>query len=583
LAGRIPQDFIDDLVARADIAEVIGSRLQLKKHGREYKACCPFHSEKTPSFTVSSQKGFYHCFGCGTHGTALGFLMEFDRLEFPDAVEELAQMLGLEVPRDERTEQRAPVTPIYDVLAEAAQLYRKALKQHPAAVEYLKARGLDAETVQRFGIGYAPGGWDYLLRHFGDKDKVQRQLMAAGLVAERDRGGYYDRFRDRIVFPIRDSRGRVIGFGGRVIGDGEPKYLNSPETSAFHKGRELYGLYEARHARRKLQRILVVEGYMDVVSLACYGVDDAVGTLGTATTPEHLRRLFRATQEITFCFDGDRAGRDAAWRALQTSLPEMREGRQVRFLFLAEDEDPDSVVRREGAEKFGKRLEHTLPLSDYLLRELKEQTDMASMDGRARLAELALPLLKQLPDGVYKELLMDRLADEIGMGRDTLTTLLSTDTPAARRRTGPQSRPNRVSSTRPSLVRQAIKLTLNYPSICAGLTLPDRLVEVRRRGVPLLLELLEITKQRPDISSAGLLEKFRDRSEGPHLVALMTEEILVGEGAAATELADSLARIVDEAQHHRLEELVELANERSLNAAELDELRNLRRDDGDRA
>jgi len=539
LAGRIPQDFIDDLVARADIAEVIGSRLQLKKHGREYKACCPFHSEKTPSFTVSSQKGFYHCFGCGTHGTALGFLMEFDRLEFPDAVEELAQMLGLEVPRDERTEQRAPVTPIYDVLAEAAQLYRKALKQHPAAVEYLKARGLDAETVQRFGIGYAPGGWDYLLRHFGDKDKVQRQLMAAGLVAERDRGGYYDRFRDRIVFPIRDSRGRVIGFGGRVIGDGEPKYLNSPETSAFHKGRELYGLYEARHARRKLQRILVVEGYMDVVSLACYGVDDAVGTLGTATTPEHLRRLFRATQEITFCFDGDRAGRDAAWRALQTSLPEMREGRQVRFLFLAEDEEPDSVVRREGAEKFGKRLEHTLPLSDYLLRELKEQTDMASMDGRARLAELALPLLKQLPDGVYK--------------------------------------------ARPSLVRQAIKLTLNYPSICAGLTLPDRLVEVRRRGVPLLLELLEITKQRPDISSAGLLEKFRDRSEGPHLVALMTEEILVGEGAAATELADSLARIVDEAQHHRLEELVELANERSLNAAELDELRNLRRDDGDRA
>jgi len=581
LAGRIPQDFIDDLIARADIAEVIGSRLQLKKQGREYKACCPFHSEKTPSFTVSNQKGFYHCFGCGAHGTALGFLMEFDRLEFPDAVEELAQMLGLEVPRDDQAEKRAPVTPIYDVLTRAAQAYRKALQQHPPALEYLKARGLDAETVQRFGIGYAPGGWDYLLRQFGDEDEVQRQLMAAGLIAERDRGGYYDRFRDRIVFPIRDNRGRIVGFGGRLIGDGEPKYLNSPETSAFHKGRELYGLYEARQARRKLQRILVVEGYMDVVSLAGFGIDDVVGTLGTATTPEHLRRLFRATQEITFCFDGDRAGRDAAWRALNTSLPEMRDGRQVSFLFLAEGEDPDSVVRREGAEGFEKRLINTLPLSDYLLRELKEQTDMDSMDGRARLAELTRPLVKLIPDGVYKELLMDRLAGEIGMGRDTLTALLVGDTLATRHTARRTSRPNRVSATRPSLARQAIKLILNYPSVCASLIRTPKLAEVRQRGVPLLVEMLEITMQRPDITSAGLLEKFRDRPEGPHLVALMTEEILVDEEAAATELADSLDRIVGDAEHQRLAELVDLANERSLNAAELDELRRLRRNDGE--
>ena len=330
MAGRIPQDFIDDLIERADIADVIGSRIQLKKHGREFKAPCPFHTEKTPSFTVSPQKGFYHCFGCGAHGTALGFLMEFDRLEFPEAVEELAQLLGLQVPREEQAETRTPVTPLYEVLARAGGLYRQALKAHPRAREYLKARGLDAETVRAFGIGYAPPGWDYLLRNFDDGAEDHGHLVSAGLIVARDNGGYYDRFRDRIVFPIRDSRGRTIGFGGRSIGDGEPKYLNSPETPVFHKGRELYGLFEARRAERKLDRILIVEGYMDVVSLACNGIHNAAGTLGTATTPEHLRRLVRTVPEVIFCFDGDQAGRDAAWRALQTSLPEMREGRQIR-------------------------------------------------------------------------------------------------------------------------------------------------------------------------------------------------------------------------------------------------------------
>ena len=389
MSGRIPQDFIDDLIERADIAEVIGSRIQLKKHGREFKAPCPFHSEKTPSFTVSPQKGFYHCFGCGAHGTALGFLMEFDRLEFPEAVEELAHMLGLEVPRQEQVEKRTPVSPVYEALTEAARLYRQALKTHPAAVEYLKSRGLTGETVRAFGIGYAPPGWDYLLRHLADNEDKHRHFLSAGLIAERDSGGYYDRLRDRVVFPIRDSRGRTVGFGGRTMGNDEPKYLNSPETPVFHKGRELYGLYEARQRERKLRRILVVEGYMDVVSLAGHGIFDVVGTLGTATTPEHLRRLLRATEEVTFCFDGDRAGRDAAWRALLTSLPEMREGRQVRFLFLPDGEDPDSIVRTEGAERLIKRMDNTLPLSDYLFRELKAQTDTDSMDGRARLAELA--------------------------------------------------------------------------------------------------------------------------------------------------------------------------------------------------
>jgi DNA primase len=391
VAGRIPQDFIDDLIERVDIADVIGSRVQLKKAGREYKAPCPFHSEKTPSFTVSSQKGFYHCFGCGAHGTAISFLMEFDRLEFPDAVEELAQIAGVPVPRDDNVEKRTPLAPVHEVLHKAAGFYRQALKENPTATDYLKSRGLDGETVRAFGIGFAPASWDFLLRRFGDGNEMHRLLKSAGLIVQRDNGGYYDRFRDRVMFPIRDSRGRVIGFGGRVIGDGEPKYLNSPETPAFHKGRELYGLYEARQAQRKLDRVLVVEGYMDVVSLACQGIQNAVGTLGTATTPEHLRRLFRASAEIVFCFDGDRAGRAAAWRALQTSLPEMRDGRQVRFMFLPDGEDPDSLVRHEGKEGLSRRLQTTVTLSDYLLQELETQTDMDSMDGRARLAELARP------------------------------------------------------------------------------------------------------------------------------------------------------------------------------------------------
>jgi DNA primase len=578
VAGRIPQDFIDDLIERADIGEIVGSRIQLKKHGREFKAPCPFHSEKTPSFTVSPQKGFYHCFGCGAHGTAIGFLMEYDRLEFPEAIEELAQILGVDVPREDQGLQRAPVSPVFDVLNEAARLYRQALKENPPAIDYLKARGLDGEIVQAFGIGYAPPGWDYLLRQIDDDEDKHRRMLAAGLIAERDSGGYYDRFRERIVFPIRDSRGRTIGFGGRIIGDEEPKYLNSPETPVFHKGRELYGLYEARQANRKLERILVVEGYMDVVSLACNGIHNVVGTLGTATTPEHLRRLFRATQEVIFCFDGDRAGREAAWRALQISLPEMRDGRQVRFLFLLDGEDPDSVVRSEGAEGLRGRLKKTVPLSDYLLGELSTQSDTNSIDGRARLAELARPLLGTMPEGVYKELLTDRLAEVVGMGPDKLADLLANrgrETRQALR----ADRGQTFGSTRGrrTLARQAIQLILNYPSVRANIIPPDQLAEVRQRGVPLLVELLEITAQRPDIKAAGLIERFRDRPEGPHLEALLAEEIIVDETGAEAELADSLKRIVESAERQRLEELVATANERALNDEEKDEFRKLRR------
>jgi len=584
VAGRIPQHFIDELTERADIAEIVGLRVPLKKAGREYKACCPFHSEKTPSFTVSPQKGFYHCFGCGAHGTALGFLMDYERLEFVEAVEELAQSLGIEIPRDEQTEQRAPLAPVFDVLTKAADLYRQALKDHPRAVDYLKKRGLDGETAREFSVGFAPPAWDFLLRQFPDTDETRSVLLSAGLIMPRDGGGHYDRFRDRIIFPIRDSRGRVVGFGGRVINEGEPKYLNSPETAVFHKGRELYGLYEARRMQRKLDQVIVVEGYMDVAGLACHKVNNAVATLGTATTPEHLRRLFRATPEILFCFDGDRAGRDAAWRALQTSLPELREGRQVKFLFLPDGEDPDSLVQHEGAEGLHKRAAQALTLSDYLLQELKKQADTQTMDGRARLAELTRPLLDQIPPGIYRELLIDRLASEIGMSNERLADLLTGSGGPAERSAKPPPRARhhaRTSGNRRSLARRAIQLLINYPAIGSEMPATPELAQVDQRGTALLGELLEITARSPDISPAGLMERFRDRSEGAHLQALLAEEEPLGAKAAARELADSLIRILETGDRQRLEALSTKAGTTSLSQAEKDEMRALRRCDAE--
>jgi len=349
MAGPIPQDFIDQLLARVDIVDVVGSRVPLKKAGREFTACCPFHTEKTPSFTVSPVKQFYHCFGCGEHGTAIGFLMAYDRMTFPEAVEELARQVGLEVPHEERPERRGPdPQPLYDVLERAAQHYQQQLRRHPEAqraIQYLKGRGLSGETAAAFGLGYAPPGWDNLLGAHGTDAEAVKRLDLAGLLAEGSGGKRYDRFRDRIMFPIRDARGRVIGFGGRVLGDAKPKYLNSPETPVFHKGRELYGLYEARRVPGAIERLLVVEGYMDVIALAQHGIGNAVATLGTATTTEHLERIFKTAPEVVFCFDGDRAGREAAWKALNAALPQLREGREARSCPRARTRTPWSAPR----------------------------------------------------------------------------------------------------------------------------------------------------------------------------------------------------------------------------------------------
>ncbi|MGB5740210.1 MAG: DNA primase, partial [Woeseia sp.] len=460
MSGRIPQQFIDDLIARADIVEVMGRRIQLKKAGREFKACCPFHDEKTPSFTVSPQKGFYHCFGCGAHGTALGFLMEFEHLSFVEAVEALAGIMGVEVPREAGQQPTRRFDELYDILKRVQRHYESTLRDNSAAVEYIKQRGIDGATAKRYGVGFAASGWNNVLDKFGKSQEDIDRLLATGLIIRKDNGQHYDRFRDRIMFPIRDSRGRVIGFGGRVTGNDEPKYLNSPETALFHKGRELYGLYEARQAIRHIEKLVVVEGYMDVIGLARNGIDFAVATLGTATTEEHLNRLFRLTDDVYFSFDGDRAGRQAAWRALETALPHMREGRQIRFVFLPEGEDPDSFVQAQGTRAFEAELDRGMPLSDFLIDELASQVDLSSVDGRARLAETAKPLIGKIPEGFYRELLLSKLAETVGLSTAKIEALIGPGgTHALTQRAAlPKSRrkPNRSKAGGPSLVRRAI-------------------------------------------------------------------------------------------------------------------------------
>ncbi len=580
MAGLIPQDFIDDLVARADVVEVIGRRVQLKKAGREFKACCPFHDEKTPSFTVSPNKGFYHCFGCGAHGTAVGFLMDFDHMTFVEAIESLASSMGVEVPRNESDKPARRYDELFSLTAQVEKLWQEGLRNNQAAVDYLKNRGIDGATAQRFGIGYAPDGWSAVLDKFGKSDEAIDRLLATGLIIRKDNGRHYDRFRDRVMFPIRDARGRCIGFGGRTMGDGEPKYLNSPETVLFHKGRELYGLWEARQALRNIDRLVVVEGYMDVVALARHGIDFSVATLGTATTDEHLNRLFRLCDNVAFCFDGDRAGKKAAWRALETTLPHIREGRQVRFAFLPDGHDPDSYVNECGADAFIKVLDEGIALSDYLIGELASQVDLGTVDGKARLAELAKPLLLKVPAGVYRELLMGSLADRVGLSAEKLER--SIGRPQARggdlasgRQTTSLGRKIAAFGGKPSVVRRAITLLLNHPEAGGKLDV-EKLADVGRPGIELLQRLIETVQEDPNITTAGLLERWRHDDEGRHLGKLAAVEIPSDEDFdPAAELHECLDQLAVAGRRKRVDLLIQKQRVSTLSDEERAELRQL--------
>jgi len=564
MAGKIPQSFIEDLLARTDIVELIDSRVRLKKAGKNYQACCPFHNEKSPSFSVSPEKQFYHCFGCGAHGNAIGFLMEYDGLNFPDAVEELAGTLGVTVPRDEggRGGSQAPAGPApsadqYQLMNQASQFYQSQLRKSSEAINYLKGRGLSGEIVKQFAIGYAPSGWDGLKQLLVRNREQEQQLITLGMLIQKESGGSYDRFRDRIMFPIRDRRGRIIGFGGRVLGDGTPKYLNSPETPIFHKGKELFGLYEIKAANRNPPRVLIVEGYMDVVALAQYGIDYAVASLGTSTTSDHMHLLFRTTPEVICCYDGDNAGREAAWRALENALSCLQDGRELKFVFLPPEHDPDSFVREQGREAFEQYLAAAQPFADFLFERLSRDINLSGEAGQNELANKAIALIRRVPEGFTREGLITKLSQRLRWGENEkrLREIFARQEKEADQAAKPKS-----DSIKLTPVRRAIALLVQYPAIAAELPqLPQELTQLQEPGVTFLMQLMAQLQQRPGLNTAQLLELWRGSKEGAALARLATIELfdstLGQEPDIHAELQDTLLGFIDRYFEQRIAQL----------------------------
>lgn len=536
MSGLIPDAFIEELLARSDVVELIERRVPLKRVGNEFHACCPFHDEKTPSFTVSPRKQFYHCFGCGAHGSVIGFLMQYEGLEFLDAVEELARAAGLEVPTSGKPQARVD-TSLFDMLAECAKFYTEQLKNHPAAVEYLKNRGLSGEVCRDFDIGYAPSGWDALIKNLGSNPVKLDQLKQVGMLSE-GKSGSYDKFRDRIMFPIHDRRGRVIAFGGRALADDGPKYLNSPETPLYHKSRELYGLYQARQRSGRLDDIIVVEGYMDVVALSQFGFKNAVATSGTATTAMQVEILFRAADSVIFCFDGDKAGRKAAWRALEATLPKLREGLQAKFLFLPDGEDPDSMIRKHGEEVFGQQLATATPLSEFFFDNLTAATDLGSLDGRARLVQQAQPFIETIPEGVFRNMMTEKLE---GLAQHRLQ---------AHRAIAAAHQTDRGNRGKPVQKRTSMRIAMAHlvqnPSLVTMLEDFEELegpADADVQGVEIFRELVDFCNNRPNITTAQLIELWHDHPALPHLQKLAVWDLPGGEEKQAQEFIDAVCRI----------------------------------------
>jgi DNA primase len=556
MAGKIPPQFIDELLTRVDIVDIIDPRVPLKKAGKNLHACCPFHNEKTPSFTVSADKQFYHCFGCGAHGTAIGFLMEYEQMSFPESIHELAETVGMAVPVTQSLSATPATQNLYDLLDKVSQYYAHQLKNHPQHEQfsaYLQKRGLSPQIIEHFNIGMAPDGWDNVLRTFGTSELARNQLSEAGLLSSNDSGRTYDRFRNRVMFPIRDRRGRVIGFGGRVLDDSSPKYLNSPETPVFHKGRELYGLFQARKANRKLERIVIVEGYMDVIALAEKGVTNSVATLGTATTPDHLHQLLRSAAEIVFCFDGDRAGREAAWRAAENALPLLGGNHQLKFMFLADGEDPDSVVRQHGAEAFNNLVAGAKNYSDFFFDSLETRVDIDSMDGRARLVEIAKPYLRHVPVGIYRDMLEQRLAERAQTTTSTLNRHLEKPADVARKKLNKPA----INTGGFSPVRTAITILLQHPGLITDIGVFDKLALLELPGINILVQMLETLTEHPHLNTAALLERARDTDYEGHLQRLALQPLTLSPEQLKPELAGLLLQLQQQAiadRHEYLEQ-----------------------------
>ena len=594
MAGLIPQSFIDNLLSRTDIVDVVDQRLPLKKQGSNYTACCPFHQEKTPSFSVNQDRQFYYCFGCGAGGNAIGFIMDYDKVDFPIAVETLARDAGLEVPREESLTQQKKTrmeTLLYDVLSEANNYYQTQLRKHPqkeAVVSYLKNRGLTGKVAAKFSIGFAPPGWQNLLKELGTDKNKQKLLLDSGLTLEskkdksqpksHSRGSeydFYDRFRDRIMFPIRDSRGRVIAFGGRVLGEEKPKYLNSPETAIFQKSSELYGLYELKKSRDKFDKIILVEGYMDVIALSQMGVKNTVATLGTATNVRHLNKIFKQVSEIIFCFDGDEAGSKAAWRALETSLPLMHDGRQVKFLFLPTGEDPDTYVRRIGQKHFLKEVSTAKPLEDFLFEHLSANVDTTKEEGKARLSNLAKTHLNKIPNGIYSRLMFGKLGDLVGLPAEAISQLYSDKASLKYPNISPdpkeivRSDRSQFASTNPPTNKKeinfyqkpasikAIELLLQKPEIALSLTKDLQVLsKAEDEGRKLLLSLIEMIQEDPGTSVYTILGYCYGSKLGNQFTQIFRDEKITPEDGLEEEFIQIIDNILSDMR--KISELLEL-------------------------
>ena len=632
MAGLIPQTFIDDLLDRVDIVDVVNSRVQLKKAGKNYKACCPFHEEKSPSFTVAQDKQFYYCFGCGAGGNALGFVMEFDRLDFLPAVEMLAKNAGMEIPREAAPDQRVTKQKdsLYSILTQSDKFFRQQLRTHQGAkvaVDYLKGRGLSGKIAAQFGVGYAPPGWDNLLKVAGGDDQKNKLLDESGMIIVKpEEKKQYDRFRHRIMFPIRDQRGRTIGFGGRVLDESTPKYLNSPETPVFHKGRELYGLYEARQALKETPCLIMVEGYMDVIALAQYGIANAVATLGTALTENHLQKLFRYTSEIVFCFDGDSAGRRAAARSLEIALPEMRDGVSAKFLFLPDGEDPDSMVRQLGTEAFLGQVEKSQPLSEFLFEQLSDGIDSSTADGKARLSKICAPQINRIPQGVFRQLMLEELSRRTGVSADNLRDYVATHvTPQQRaaianeanHETGSQTqstdrynhaasndyqypeqdssletdeyadmRPARTSKIRLSPIKFITALLLNHPALAEAVEDIGFLKQSTDQDTQLFLRVLDVAKKNPHYKPSHIfaywLGTHGNQAETKILQSLAASELYhppVGTGRDDhQEFSDALAHVIQSAFDALpiQEKALHLLEQKTLSEREIKQLHRIR-------
>ena len=630
MAGLIAQGFIDDLLNRTDIVEVVSSRVQLKKSGKNYTACCPFHQEKTPSFSVNHEKQFYYCFGCGAGGNALGFIMDHDHLDFPEAIEELAKRAGVEVEREASNTPQKPRqavdSPLYALLTAASDYYRNALKSHPqrdAAVNYLKKRGVSGVIARDFALGFAPPGWVNLSKHLGGDSLQQKALIEAGLLVENaENQRRYDRFRDRIIFPIHDSRGRIIGFGGRVLGDDKPKYLNSPETPVFHKGQELYGLYEARKYNRQLNEIIVVEGYMDVIALAQQGLRNAVATLGTATSEEHIKRLFRVVPSILFCFDGDNAGRKAAWRALEATLSNLKDGQQARFLFVPDGEDPDSLIRSEGLEAFQARIaQQAVPLTEYFFTHLAAEVNLESLEGKAHMATLAAPLIERIPGANLRALMRQKLTQVTGLANaanvdntappaqdwvtssdydrdpldlDSYHSFQASDYPQSSQQTGvqpfkknsrsnhrwqPQSAPARQANRAKAAVEPphlaALRTLLHHPHLALKVDTASKLAAEDDLYAQLLVSLLEALQKSPNLSPLQLIARWHGTEQGHLLRVLAEKEWLIDADNLEQQFFDTITRLASRQRERLIEQLLNKARTDELSSEEKQHLRAL--------